>query len=84
MHEEHNAPAPSEQAGHQPRLDLPSVDRLLGLPSVQGLASRYGRSSVVKAVRALIAAARATAREGTGGTADWNDASVGAVLARQL
>src|SRR4051812_5628420 len=68
----------------QQRMDLPSVDRLLGLASVQGLVSRHGRTAVVKAVRELIASARSAAMKSGGNAQDWGDASVGALLDAQL
>lgn len=73
-----------EPGESQPRMDLPSVDRLLGLPSVEALIAPHGRTAVVKAVRELLAAARAAAREGQAGAADWSDAAVGALLGGRL
>ena len=69
------------------RLALPSVDRLLGMASVQALVPRYGRTAVVNALRRLLGAAREQALSGKAGaadTADWSDARVGAALASDL
>ncbi len=84
-----SANSPDRDAGVRKaeRLALPSVDRLLGLDSVQALVPRYGRTAVVNAVRRMLGAAREHALGGKAGAADatdWNDASVGARLADDL
>ena len=84
-----SANSPDRDAGVRKaeRLALPSVDRLLGLDSVQALVPRYGRTAVVNAVRRMLGAAREHALGGKAGaadTTDWHDASVGARLADDL
>ena len=59
---------------------LPSVDVVLRDPAVAAAAAVHGRASVLAAVRASLAAARANLRDGTGGGA--RDAVAADVVAR--
>ena len=59
---------------------LPSVDVVLRDPAVAAAAAVHGRASVLAAVRASLAAARASLRDGTGGGA--RDAVAADVVAR--
>ncbi|MBM3345190.1 MAG: L-seryl-tRNA(Sec) selenium transferase [Betaproteobacteria bacterium] len=67
------------------RPQLPSIDRLLGLPSVQALVTRFGRTPVVNAVRDLVGNARRSTLQGAKTLqADWSDAAVASALAVAL
>jgi L-seryl-tRNA(Ser) seleniumtransferase len=61
---------------------LPSVDRVLGLPSVRPHLERHGHASVVIAARAVLAEARDALRDGHG--ADLSEAALAARLAERL
>ena len=81
--------SPAAQRSQPARLNLPSVDRLLGLASVQVLLPLHGRTQVVGAIRRMLDEARAALQNGMPRRAavaeqDWSDAPVGAALAARL
>ena len=76
--------ASAPQAKQVNLADLPSVDRLLGLPSVSLLIAEHGREPVLKATRQLLAEARAGLLSGKQQMTDWSEAAFSDRLGRDL
>jgi L-seryl-tRNA(Ser) seleniumtransferase len=76
--------ASAPQAKQVNLADLPSVDRLLGLPAVVTLVVQHGREPVLKATRQLLAEARAGLLSGKQQMADWGEAAFAERLGRDL
>src|SRR5262245_25125371 len=76
------SPAVARAAQPEGYAGLPSVDRVLRLPSVEQCIERHGRTLVVNAVRELLTDAREALRGGR--TADWSEAAVVARLSERL
>jgi L-seryl-tRNA(Ser) seleniumtransferase len=64
--------------------DLPSVDRLLGLPSVAALAAAAGRGVVVVAARAELETMRGAALAGALGRAALDPEAIAAAIAKRV